>query len=544
MKKSIVLLAAVAAVGLFLGGCGSSSSDTTAKKDLAEYKPYGKYKKPVTFTIGRGQRGMEYMPKGDTIKDNPATRFLTQETNIVPKVAWESANMNQKLSLSITTGKIPDVMVVGYDQFKDLKENGLLADLTEVYKKAASPNVKARMKSYHTDVLKLASDNSKLMAIPMPYYYYEHTLTWIRQDWLDKVHAKVPENIDQLHDLAKKFVDADLAGGGKTVGITLDSSVAGNFGASYDASPIFNQLGSYPRQWVNKNGKAVYGSIQPETKTALALMRQWYKEGIIDKQFAVRTDDERQSIITDKTGIDFAPWWAAQFEMAETVKKDPKAKWIALATPKGKNGKFEVYTGDPILEYVVVRKGYEHPEAIMRALNNITDFNFSLTKEAVAYRKKAFGSDTYFPWYYAPIDYKLENAEANKNDYNALKKAEDTNSTKDLPDHLKGSWNLIQQYKKDGAKNTKAWSEYAIFFEGLKAATDPSTVYNDMAYYGSTKTMETKWVNLKKLEDQAFLNIVMGQKPLSEFDKFVKTWKSTGGDQVTKEVQEEVAKQK
>jgi putative aldouronate transport system substrate-binding protein len=57
-----------------------------------------------------------------------------------------------------------------------------------------------------------------------------------------------------------------------------------------------------------------------------------------------------------------------------------------------------------------------------------------------------------------------------------------------------------------------------------------------------TKTMESKWATLKKLEDEAFLKIIMGVAPVSSFDDFVKNWKAQGGDQITAEVQAEVAK--
>lgn len=544
MKKTASLIGMFALSSILLAGCGAgdTSADATAK-NTEEYKPYGKYEEPIKFTIGRSQRDLAYMPEGDSIKDNPASRFLKEETNIEAEVAWETADLTQKLALSISTGDLPDVMVVGQKQFKELKDNGLLADLTEAYDKAASDNVKERIDSYGDDIMKHVSEDGKIYAIPTPYYYYEQTLTWVRQDWLDKLGEELPETTADLHDLAKKFVDNDMAGNGKTVGFTLADWVAGNFGAEFDAAPIFNQHGSYPRQWIEKDGEVVYGSIQPETKEMLALMSDWYKEGILDKQFAVRSDEEREGVLTDSVGIHFAPWWASQFAMAETIKNNPEANWVALAGPR-EDGTFQTFTGTPVVRYVVVNKKYEHPEAIMRAINNVTDFNFSLTDEAIAFREKEFGADTYFPWYYAPIDYKLENAHANKNDYLALSKAQETGNADELPTHLKGSWELIKQYKPGKQEDIKVWSEHSIFMEGLKAATDERSVYNDMAFYGTTKTMDTKWVNLKKMEDETFLKIIMGEQSIDSFDDFVKTWKSTGGDEITTEVQEEVAKMK
>ncbi|MDF2837920.1 MAG: ABC-type sugar transport system, periplasmic component, partial [Paenibacillus sp.] len=51
-----------------------------------------------------------------------------------------------------------------------------------------------------------------------------------------------------------------------------------------------------------------------------------------------------------------------------------------------------------------------------------------------------------------------------------------------------------------------------------------------------TKTMESRWTNLKKLEDETFLKIIMGSADLSAFDEFVTKWTEQGGDKITEEV--------
>ena len=63
-------------------------------------------------------------------------------------------------------------------------------------------------------------------------------------------------------------------------------------------------------------------------------------------------------------------------------------------------------------------------------------------------------------------------------------------------------------------------------------------VYN--AYNGQTETMETKWANLKKMEEETFAKIIIGKADISEFDTFVENWKNQGGDQILKEINEEL----
>ena len=43
---------------------------------------------------------------------------------------------------------------------------------------------------------------------------------------------------------------------------------------------------------------------------------------------------------------------------------------------------------------------------------------------------------------------------------------------------------------------------------------------------------------LDKLRNNTFLSMVMGETPVSDFDKFVEQWKAQGGDEIAKEVNE------
>ena len=67
-------------------------------------------------------------------------------------------------------------------------------------------------------------------------------------------------------------------------------------------------------------------------------------------------------------------------------------------------------------------------------------------------------------------------------------------------------------------------------------------VYNAFynAYSDQTETMQAKWANLKKMEEETFAKIIMGKADISEFDTFVENWKNQGGDQILKEINEEL----
>ena len=55
--------------------------------------------------------------------------------------------------------------------------------------------------------------------------------------------------------------------------------------------------------------------------------------------------------------------------------------------------------------------------------------------------------------------------------------------------------------------------------------------------YAETPTMQMKWANLWKLEQEAMLKTVVGKGSPGSFDQFVTNWKSEGGNEITAEVQ-------
>lgn len=102
----------------------------------------------------------------------------------------------------------------------------------------------------------------------------------IRKDWLDKVGLDVPTTIEEWYTVLKAFKTQDPNGNGQADEIPF---------AAYK-SPGFNWLapayGTKKGDVFVKDGKVVYGSIQPEFKEFVTEMNKWYNEGLIDTEFA------------------------------------------------------------------------------------------------------------------------------------------------------------------------------------------------------------------------------------------------------------------
>jgi putative aldouronate transport system substrate-binding protein len=72
---------------------------------------------------------------------------------------------------------------------------------------------------------------------------------------------------------------------------------------------------------------------------------------------------------------------------------------------------------------------------------------------------------------------------------------------------------------------------------GPKAAGDSNVEFVTTAFFGTTPTMETKWSNLKKMETETLLQIIMGEKPVDAFDTFVTQWNAAGGQEILGEIE-------
>ncbi len=506
--------------------------------------PFGKFSEPITLSIGKGisTKGTN-LPNGDTVDNNEYFRYLEKKLNVNVKFAWQTETdeaYQQKLSVSIASRDIPDAFLVNEKQLKNLTEADLIADLTDVYQKNASPLIKDYYESFGDRVLNRGTINGKLMGLPSTNIGGQHTFTWIRQDWLEKVGMGTPKTLDDLIAVAKAFIEKDPDGNSQndTYGLTSIPDLSAYSGKN-NFSPIFGSLHAYKGQWMrDSSGNVSYSSILPEMKTALAKLRDLYAEGIIDKEFAIRKDVNELGA-AGQLGIVMEPWWSPYGSpLPDSVKNDPKAEWKAYSVPVDADGKFNTFDTDPAGSYLVVRKGYEHPDAVMKVLNIQVRAGRQLDPDAIdIYKGLNVG------WWVWPFALQLDYDDVVFKSHSELKSAwEAKNLPSNATPDVKFWYEAMKKNDENPKKDLAAWSEAMARMEGA-AQTDPAKyVVARNVFFGQTKTMDQKWAILLKLENETFLKIVLGEVPVDQFDSFVAEWKRIGGDQITKEVEEAVKK--
>lgn len=545
---------------LVLTGCNKQQTEKTDTAEhtqewkTAETTPFGRYPEEVIYTLGK-MTGMNNsnLPKGDTYEDNGYTRYLKKQLNIQNKDVFEAGendNYQETVSMTIASRELPDVMVVNdMDMLQLLVDNGLIEDLTQVYEDCTSSRIKDIYNSYGSEILDNVTFNGKLMALPETNIDDGPSLCWLRKDWMDKLDLDAPETVEDVENIVHEFVQKDPGGNGKgeTVGLVCDDELTGGCGYSYEYQNdiIFASFGAFPKQWIyNKDGEVVYGSVQNEAKAALGKLRQMYQQGTLDNNFLMRESSNIiELIVSGRCGSFFGPWWSPNNPLMSAMQENPNAEWQPYLIQTDKDGRTSFASQNPNDKYVVVRKGYKHPEIVMKIVSVLFD-DLRYDEEDVREMERYY-QDNVDPTA-RPLAINVDYKDALMRCYDSLKDA--IQGRKKLEDLglLEGAYYISCSKYIDRKKDTsaqKSWEDWAAYASRMTACSvlrKGQTRQVKSLFFGETKTMKSNWWRLEELEKKAYLEIVTGQKPLSYFDEFVKEWNRQGGEKIRGEVAQEL----
>ena len=566
-KQIIALVSATALAATALAGCGKTSEENTqttavgeaegtAKEDL----PFSKYAETVTVHLGGSMNPNAKILDGMSYEDNAYTRFLKDDLNIEVVYDWiaSSSDYDEKMNLCIGSGTIPEMMNVNVTQYRALLKYDMIQPLDQYFEDYASDKLKGYVESGGEELKKcITNDKGEMMAIPAPSMMVgEMNEMWIRQDWLDNLGLEVPRTWDEMAAVAEAFVTQDPDGNGEddTIGILGpgNSNHINDIGDNqFGLDPLFCSFQSYPQYWLqDEDGTVKYGSIQPETRTALEKIQKLYTDKLIDPEMLVRNNCQ-EAVLSGKVGIFFGPWWSGYTVSEATLAGE--ADWRAYFTPLSEDGKYYTHMPDPTSKYVVVSKSCKNPEAAFKIISYLVANEQQWTDDGITSSEMSC-ADFY------PLWNGYDNADEIEVSTETLEKylaGEITMDDVDFSQHklLKSDMEAVTELKKEpyddfsldkwnmdsDLAKTNLPRLVSLLVGGAPYVNDKYIpVYN--AYSGQTETMETKWANLKKMEEETFAKIVMGKADISEFDTFVENWKNQGGDQILKEINDELSK--
>ena len=552
LRKNRLSLGAAVLLLLFTllpaGANGAQEEEQTAVSIGDVSDPMAKYGTPITVTTFFEIEPplAEYFTK-ERIMTNIFQKQYLEELGINIEYAWFAAQSDedsvQKKNIAIASGDLPDIMMVNKEQLALLARTDLInKDMGAYFESYASDHLKEWMYQEGTAAMDSATFNGRIIAIPSTDSSIDTApFLWVRKDWLDGLGLDVPTTMDELYDVMVAFRDRDPNKTGKndTVGLILHKDILSGRGSADagDALGLFDGFGSYPRAWVKKDGKLVYGSIQPETKVALAFLNRLYSEGLIEEDFGVKDLMKVSELsASGRGGLQYGAMWNAMWPLQSTIENNPEANWIPVAIPSatGKPGRPQIKLNIPW--YYVVSSEAEHPEALIKLLNFFVEkFAYISPEEYANYLVTDTGipsfalHDTMFKTYNA-----LKNLEA----YWHVSEAFDKKDPSGLNVEEQNYYNSIQSYL--AGDLSMAGSVKTFGSEGAFKTMDyyyTSDLFEMDQFFGApTDTMKKRMQMIKDKEIEFFTKAVMGVESLDNFDSFVEEVNRLGLEEITGEV--------
>jgi putative aldouronate transport system substrate-binding protein len=482
--------------------------------------------------------------EGMNFTNNPLYNWTKENMGLEFTIHWQADGdlRNTKLQADIAAGTLPDMFNVQDPLLSKLIDNGALAEIRSIWEATASPLVKQETRYPNGKNWISGFRGDKLYGCAMG--LTDDALTgigFIRRDLLDKVGMDMPNTLEGFEKVMRAFVDAKLTTYGPCACNTLISYMN-------TLDQVFGAYGAMPTNWRDRgDGKLAYESIAPEIKSALGKLRDWYKGGLLHPEFYAQDQwgAARNSLAEGKTAWGTCPMWGMPW-FVNNEKANPGRRWETTKVFTGPDGKRGRKGTSPLFHAWVFRKGLS-PTAIEACINQL-NFYMELHTNG-AEKHNAYGS-TYSPWcdglflegqdWVWTEDCKIALGKGNtggwfrdigfwKATYPGYQRAMDAPKLK---------WAA-----QDPSKLNKAQQ----FF-----VQDPNTLREANAYKYVLDTPEQSMVdeflglptprmaellpNLRKLEDETFVQIISGKKDLNAFDSFVQEWKKVGGDEVTRDV--------
>ena len=101
----------------------------------------------------------------------------------------------------------------------------------------------------------------------------------------------MPETIDQVHDMLVAFKNDGIE-----IPLALEKLTSSYY---YDGDFLASWLGVTTNKFmIGEDGKVTYSMLEPAYKDYLAMLKQWYSEGLIDVDCVSRVHADAKAMVT------------------------------------------------------------------------------------------------------------------------------------------------------------------------------------------------------------------------------------------------------
>jgi putative aldouronate transport system substrate-binding protein len=445
------------------------------------------------------------------LAEAPIGKAIAEATGV--KVEYIHPSEGQELeqfNLLIASTELPDAMEYTWTSYPGGPEkaiaDGVIVPLNDLIDKHA-PNLKKILEADPELDKMVKTDSGQYYAFPMlrntEGVVFRGPI--LRKDWLDELGLAVPVTIDDWHAMLTAFKEKKGAAAPLSAQYANKMNLQDAFYGAYRTSQDF---------YIDDEGKVRYGPLDPQFKDVIALFRQWYSEGLIDKDFPIverATLDKR--ILNGETGATVFLLGGGMGRWLESAKaQTPEFDLVAAPYPVLNAGE-RPFTGQRDFKYnpkasVAITTSAQNPELIVKWL----DFAYS-EQGAMMYNFGIEGES-----------YTIENGVPTFTDtimanekYNSQQMlSQYTVPNGPYPMHEEKTTNTFPQ--QDEA--IKVWSETDAAKHILPAFITPTV--DESKQVAQTMTAVNTYM------EEMFIKFVMGNEPLDKFGDFVKQLEEMG----------------
>ena len=365
MKKVCALvLIGMIITGTLMAGGGSQSAAATGTPKVTWWRNLDAKAGQVLTSWGENE-GLKYIFNLKKIDVEFVGAPIGQET--------------EAFNLMIASRDVPDVIEYGWRGFpggpQKAIDDRIIMDLTDVIARNA-PNYVKTKRDYPAMATGWTTLDGKdymfgFARAPIAALYYG---LQVRQDWLDKLNIKTPTTMPEFTQMLYAFRDRDPNGNGRADEIPFGH--AKNWNSVYALSMFFG-TGShiYDNGFYVDNGKVKYAPIEPEYREYLETMALWYREKLIDPEFSVLElaayeGKVYNNIIGAQYGGLGTGFMGKHNISMNTQNNMPDFKFVGMLPPRDKNGVSRImYDHDAPGSGVAVSANTRHVNAIVDMLD-------------------------------------------------------------------------------------------------------------------------------------------------------------------------------
>lgn len=375
MKKKLISILCLSAITVSMfSGCSSNNAGKDAKAG-----DKGTTTEINVMVWDRGNN--KFSDTSMTVTNNALTKYISEQVlaakNVkVNFVAVSRSGSDDKVNAMMAGGNAPD-LILSYsrDIFGNFATQGGLTDLTALLA-SDGQNINKYIGKETLDTGVLNGKQYAIMTrrgIQVP----RHS-AYIRKDWLDKLGLPVPTNTQQLIDTLYQFKQKDPGGLGDK---NIPWAMSGTTDSEKNYLTFINQYTTKPYEgenlWTYQENEA---ALNPQAKAGLQQMNKMYNDGIISKDFAVDTKEDKYiSDIsngyvgftvedTNKIYSDDKGWLAA------AKKKVPNANYVTLNAFTGVNNEYKNVAEPTYGSYIMIPKKSEaKAKAVVKYLDWLAD---------------------------------------------------------------------------------------------------------------------------------------------------------------------------